>query len=99
MKNLGTYTVALMFALLLAFGGSTSLGAFTPSIAFAQEATPVQDGTTQQQQPVEEDNDFPWGLLGLLGLAGLAGLRRRPEPVQRDTSSRSTVGVYETPKK
>jgi MYXO-CTERM domain-containing protein len=24
----------------------------------------------------EEDNDFPWGLLGLLGLAGLLGLRR-----------------------
>ena len=25
----------------------------------------------------EDDDDFPWGLLGLLGLAGLLGLKRR----------------------
>jgi len=30
---------------------------------------------TQVQQ--EEDNDFPWGLLGLLGLAGLLGGRKK----------------------
>jgi MYXO-CTERM domain-containing protein len=30
-------------------------------------------------EPEEEDNDFPWGLLGLLGLAGLLGLRKRDD--------------------
>lgn len=25
----------------------------------------------------EDDDDFPWGLLGLLGLAGLLGMKRR----------------------
>jgi MYXO-CTERM domain-containing protein len=33
---------------------------------------PMMTNTTEP----EEDNDFPWGLLGLLGLAGLLGLRR-----------------------
>lgn len=43
----------------------------------------------------EEDNDFPWGLLGLLGLAGLL---KRPktevvrEPVIRDTTTTARPG-------
>ena len=37
---------------------------------------PMMMNTGEQQ---EEDNDFPWGLLGLLGLAGLLGLKRRDD--------------------
>lgn len=33
------------------------------------------DQYTQVQQE-EDDNDFPWGLLGLLGLAGLLGRKK-----------------------
>jgi hypothetical protein len=29
--------------------------------------------------PEENDNDFPWGLLGLLGLAGLLGLKKKDD--------------------
>ncbi len=65
----------LVTAALLTILGSPMFG----RLAFAQEGTaePVV-----QTQPVatDNDNDFPWGLLGLLGLAGLAGLRRREEP-------------------
>jgi MYXO-CTERM domain-containing protein len=32
---------------------------------------------TYTPPPQEEDNDFPWGLLGLLGLAGLLGRKKR----------------------
>jgi hypothetical protein len=31
---------------------------------------------TQQE---EDDDDFPWGLLGLLGLAGLMGMKRKDD--------------------
>jgi MYXO-CTERM domain-containing protein len=37
---------------------------------------PTMMNTGEEQ---EEDNDFPWGLLGLLGLAGLLGLKRRDD--------------------
>ncbi len=37
---------------------------------------PVMMNTTE---PQEDDDDFPWGLLGLLGLAGLLGLKRRDD--------------------
>ncbi len=41
----------------------------------------VEDDTGAYGEPVqrEEDNDFPWGLLGLLGLAGLLGLKKRDD--------------------
>jgi MYXO-CTERM domain-containing protein len=32
----------------------------------------------------QDDDDFPWGLLGLLGLAGLAGLKRRERDIHVD---------------
>jgi len=32
----------------------------------------------------DDDNDFPWGLLGLLGLAGLLGLRKKEPDVHVD---------------
>ncbi len=38
----------------------------------------------QNVQPQEEDNDFPWGLLGLLGLAGLLG-RKKNDHHDHDT--------------
>ncbi len=41
----------------------------------------VEDNTATYGEPLqrEEDNDFPWGLLGLLGLAGLLGLKKRDD--------------------
>lgn len=43
-------------------------------------ATADPYATTPPVGPTEEDdNDFPWGLLGLLGLAGLLGLKRRDD--------------------
>jgi hypothetical protein len=44
----------------------------------ASSAAPV--GTAAE---ADEDEDFPWGLLGLLGLGGLAGLLRRPKQEER----------------
>ena len=32
----------------------------------------------------DDDDDFPWGLLGLLGLAGLLGLRRHDRDIHVD---------------
>ena len=37
----------------------------------------------------EDDDDFPWGLLGLLGLAGLLGLKKRERDIHVD--ARRTV--------
>jgi hypothetical protein len=39
-------------------------------------------GTTQQ-----EDDGFPWGLLGLAGLAGLLGLKRRDDDHHHGTTT------------
>ena len=50
------------------------------SIVLAGRAlAPVRLHAVQAPAPVvvEEDNDFPWGLLGLLGLAGLMKRPRR----------------------
>jgi MYXO-CTERM domain-containing protein len=66
------------------------------SNVYAQEASPSgQASPVAQASPVvqeNDDNDFPWGLLGLLGLGGLAGLRRRPEPVREGPTK---VSVYD----
>ena len=32
----------------------------------------------------EDDDEFPWGLLGLLGLAGLLGLKKRDSDIHVD---------------
>jgi hypothetical protein len=55
--------------------------------AVAQTATGT-DGTTTTQ-PIEQDDDdgFPWGLLGLLGLAGLLP-RKQKDHVHVDTTNR-----------
>lgn len=101
MKNVVWYGGALALALLLTFAGSVIGGTSLTTVASAQEGTAVptvgaQESSVQPMQPVEENNDFPWGLLGLAGLAGLAGLRRNPEPVRQESvKTQSSVGVYE----
>jgi hypothetical protein len=47
--------------------------------AAAQNAGEATVDTSYGNPQPQEDNDFPWGLLGLVGLAGLLG-RKRKEP-------------------
>ena len=61
-----------------------TLLATTPVAAVAQSAVNTADPVYTQQ----EDDDFPWGLLGLLGLAGLLGLKRRDDDRVNRTSDR-----------
>lgn len=104
-KKVALFGSAIAFALLLALFGSAGSGAYSTPVTFAQEGTAVptavaQAAPVQTTQPAREDNnDFPWGLLGLVGLAGLAGLRRQPEPVRYESGGvKPTVGVYENRK-
>jgi MYXO-CTERM domain-containing protein len=109
MRTHTLYASGLMVALLIAVGGFFASESRPSMVAFAQDATTVPTTATQDTsavqnaQPVERDNNFPWGLLGLLGLAGLAGLRPRPEPVRREpmqstTQAKSNPGTYDTPR-
>lgn len=97
MKKLVIYSSAVLIALLLVVG-SFAFNVSSSTVAFAQEGTAVPDDT--QSAPVvqttqeDDDNDFPWGLLGLAGLAGLAGLRRREEPT-RVVENASGVRTYD----
>ena len=52
--------------------------AISPVAAFAQAGvdTTAMDATAA---PAEQEDEFPWGLLGLLGLAGLLGAKRRDD--------------------
>ena len=50
---------------------ATALSALVPAAASAQPTDDVVVSDT------EDDDGFPWGLLGLFGLAGLLGLKRR----------------------
>ncbi|HEX9964777.1 MAG TPA: WGxxGxxG family protein [Allosphingosinicella sp.] len=58
----------------------------SPAAAVAQNDTTVGTTDTTYAQPVqqEDDDDFPWGLLGLLGLAGLLGLKKRERDIHVD---------------
>jgi MYXO-CTERM domain-containing protein len=68
--------LVLVAALLLA----VLLAQAPHSVTLAQgDGTEVEPQQQTQPQAENDDNDFPWGLLGLLGLGGLAGLRRREE--------------------
>jgi MYXO-CTERM domain-containing protein len=60
--------------------------ALSPAAALAQNDTTAGTTDTAYAQPVqqEEDDDFPWGLLGLLGLAGLLGLKKREPDIHVD---------------
>jgi MYXO-CTERM domain-containing protein len=63
---------------------AASLAALTPAAALAQDEA-NNTGETQYAAPEREDDDeFPWGLLGLLGLAGLAGLKRKERDIHVD---------------
>ena len=70
---------------------STHLAAFaalavTAAPAVAQNTSDPAATTTYPVQQ-EEDDDFPWGLLGLLGLAGLMGLKRRDDDHRRTSGT------------
>jgi MYXO-CTERM domain-containing protein len=58
----------------------------TPAAALAQtnDAAVGTTDTTYAQPVQEDDDDFPWGLLGLLGLAGLLGLKKRERDIHVD---------------
>ena len=75
--KLAAKTLALAFAVTLA----------TPAVA--QSVDPAADPAMTTSAPAEDDDDFPWGLLGLLGLAGLLGLKRRDD----DDNIRRTSGT------
>ncbi len=60
--------------------------ALTPAAALAQDANNSIDTSYGNPQP-QEDDDFPWGLLGLLGLAGLIPRKKAPD-VHIDNRSR-----------
>jgi MYXO-CTERM domain-containing protein len=49
--------------------------AATATPAIAQQAS-LDPTVATPAPPVEQEDEFPWGLLGLLGLAGLLGARR-----------------------
>jgi MYXO-CTERM domain-containing protein len=53
----------------------------------------AQEPSGEAQQSGNQDDGFPWGLLGLLGLAGLAGLGRKDRDHDRD---RTTVRTDDT---
>ena len=105
MKRVAVWGSAIALALLLTVASSAFLDVQSTTVAFAQDGTAVptavaQAAPVQTTQPAREDNnDFPWGLLGLVGLAGLAGLRRQPETVRREPAGvKPTVGMYESKK-
>lgn len=62
---------------------ASALALLTPTALSAQATDPVL-----VEEPREEDDEFPWGLLGLLGLAGLLGLKRRDDHVDVDNRTR-----------
>ena len=49
----------------------------TTSVAAVAQSTTTEPGAGYVTQ--QNDDDFPWGLLGLLGLAGFIGLKRKDE--------------------
>lgn len=56
----------------LAIAGAMLLGTASTSATAQTTATEAGSGYVTH----EEDDGFPWGLLGLLGLAGLLGRKR-----------------------
>lgn len=62
-----------------------TLIALTPFSVSAQDTVNATD--TAYVQPEEDDDEFPWGLLGLLGLAGLIP-RKRHDTVHVDNRTR-----------
>jgi MYXO-CTERM domain-containing protein len=79
---------------LAALGAALILSTSTAGAVLAQEST--TETTVTREAETQEDNDFPWGLLGLLGLLGLAGLRKKDEPVRRDTPAQGSSTIRPT---
>ena len=51
-----------------------------PVPAMAQDTTTTVDNySTQPVEREDDDDDFPWGLLGLAGLAGLLGRKKHDD--------------------
>jgi MYXO-CTERM domain-containing protein len=74
---------------LTALAAAATLAALAPAAASAQGTGTTGTGTvdTSYGDPQEDDDGFPWGLLGLLGLAGLLP-RKRHERVDVDNRTR-----------
>ena len=66
MATIAAATLALIAGPAYAQGTATGTTTTDPALS-----TPL----TQDRE--EDDNDFPWGLLGLVGLAGLLGRNKR----------------------
>jgi MYXO-CTERM domain-containing protein len=71
---------------LIALAAAAALAAIAPAAALAQ-GTGTGTVDTSYGNPQEEDDGFPWGLLGLLGLAGLLP-RKRHDRVDVDNRTR-----------
>lgn len=58
----------------------------SPAAAVAQNDTGTTDAGATEVRTIEreDDNDFPWGLLGLLGLAGLLGRKKHDSDIHVD---------------
>lgn len=56
---------------------AAALAALTPAAALAQGADNSIDTSYGEPQQQEEDDGFPWGLLGLLGLLGLMPRKKK----------------------
>ena len=65
---------------------AAALAALTPTAASAAQGGTV-DTSYGNPQP-QEDNDFPWGLLGLLGLLGLMP-RKKKDAIHVDNRTRT----------
>jgi MYXO-CTERM domain-containing protein len=62
---------------------AAALAILSPAAAIAQDNAADTD-TTYAAPAREDDDEFPWGLLGLLGLAGLLGLKKRERDIHVD---------------
>ncbi|MDB5696318.1 MAG: hypothetical protein JWN21_1861 [Sphingomonas bacterium] len=67
--------------------GAAVLASISPSIASAQTVDNTSTAYTTTER--EDDDRFPWGLLGLLGLAGLIP-RKRNVHVDVDRTTHTT---------
>lgn len=56
---------------------AAALAAISPAAASAQTTTSTVDTSYGNPEREDDDNGFPWGLLGLLGLLGLMPKKRK----------------------
>jgi len=82
----------VLLGVLSAAGGAQT----TDTSAMAGQAgapitDPAANTTVPMTDDVDDDADFPWGLLGLLGLAGLLGRKRDDKTVYVDPTTPSST--------